>query len=72
MVGGPHRIDEGVLLTLDWRWSGACLRMQVMATHTSAQAQRAAEVIGWACQFATQLLGRTANATAGASASTGV
>ena len=44
---------------------GACrLRMQVMATHTSAQAQRAAEVIGWASQFAQQLLGR---ATAAAS-----
>jgi 7-keto-8-aminopelargonate synthetase-like enzyme len=37
---------------------GACrLRMQVMATHTCAQAQRAAEVIGWASQFAEQLLG---------------
>ena len=40
---------------------GACrLRMQVMATHTCEQAQRAAEVIGWACQFAEQLLGRAA------------
>jgi 7-keto-8-aminopelargonate synthetase-like enzyme len=40
---------------------GACrLRMQVMGTHTCAQAQRAAEVIGWACQFAEQLLGRAA------------
>jgi 7-keto-8-aminopelargonate synthetase-like enzyme len=38
---------------------GACrLRMQVMATHTCAEAQEAAEVIGWACQFAEQLLGR--------------
>jgi glycine C-acetyltransferase len=37
---------------------GACrLRMQVMATHTCAQAERAAEIIGWACQFAEQLLG---------------
>ena len=49
---------------------GACrLRMQVMATHTSAQAQRAAEVIGWACGFAKQLLGDsapTASASAGA------
>ena len=39
---------------------GACrLRMQVMATHTSAQAQQAAEVVGWAYRFAEQLLGRT-------------
>jgi glycine C-acetyltransferase len=38
---------------------GACrLRMQVMATHTCAQAQQAAEVIGWACQFANELLAR--------------
>jgi glycine C-acetyltransferase/8-amino-7-oxononanoate synthase len=37
---------------------GACrLRMQVMATHTCTQAERAAEVIGWACLSATQLLG---------------
>jgi 7-keto-8-aminopelargonate synthetase-like enzyme len=36
---------------------GACrLRMQVMATHTYAQARQAAEVIGWACRFAEQLL----------------
>jgi glycine C-acetyltransferase len=42
---------------------GACrLRMQVMATHTRAQAQRAAEVIGWASEFAQQLLGRAAAA----------
>src|SRR5262249_5152773 len=48
---------------------GACrLRMQVMATHTSAQAQRAAEVIGWASQFAQQLLGRAAAAAPKASA----
>ncbi len=46
---------------------GACrLRMQVMATHTCEQAQRAAEVIGWACQFAEQLLGRSASVSAGA------
>jgi glycine C-acetyltransferase len=49
---------------------GACrLRMQVMATHTSTQAQRAAEVIGWACGFAKQLLGDaapSASASAGA------
>jgi len=37
---------------------GACrLRMQVMATHTCPQAERAAEVIGWACLSATRLLG---------------
>jgi 7-keto-8-aminopelargonate synthetase-like enzyme len=37
---------------------GACrLRMQVMATHTSVQAEQAAEVIGWAKLCATQLLG---------------
>jgi glycine C-acetyltransferase len=47
---------------------GACrLRMQVMATHTSAQAQQAAEVIGWACQIAKRLL----QAAPGASASAG-
>jgi glycine C-acetyltransferase/8-amino-7-oxononanoate synthase len=47
---------------------GACrLRMQVMATHTHAHAQRAAEVIGWACQFARQLLDRAAT-TSSASA----
>jgi glycine C-acetyltransferase len=51
---------------------GACrLRMQVMATHTSAQAQQAAAVIGWACRFAEQLLDRadpapSATASAGA------
>src|SRR5262249_7041375 len=39
---------------------GACrLRMQVIATHTCAQAMRAAEVIAWACQFANELVGRT-------------
>src|SRR5262249_55926309 len=39
---------------------GACrLRMQVMGTHTCAQAMRAAEVIAWACQFANELVGRT-------------
>jgi len=48
---------------------GACrLRMQVMATHTSAQAQQAAEVIGWASRFAQQLLGRAATAAPKASA----
>lgn len=46
------------------------LRMQVMATHTSAQAQRAAEVIGWARQFADQLL-RATGAAPSASASAG-
>jgi glycine C-acetyltransferase/8-amino-7-oxononanoate synthase len=48
---------------------GACrLRMQVMATHTRAQAQHAAAVIGWACQFAKQLLdaATSTNASAGA------
>ena len=46
---------------------GACrLRMQVMATHTYAQAKRAAEVIGWACQFAEQLIGRATAAAPGA------
>lgn len=50
---------------------GACrLRMQVMATHTCEQAQRAAKVIGWACRFAEQLLGR-ADAASSASASAG-
>jgi glycine C-acetyltransferase len=48
---------------------GACrLRMQVMATHTCAQARRAAEVVGWACQFAKQLLGHAADAAPSASA----
>ena len=48
---------------------GACrLRMQLMATHTRAQAQRAAEVVGSACQFARQLLGRVADAVPSASA----
>jgi glycine C-acetyltransferase/8-amino-7-oxononanoate synthase len=48
---------------------GACrFRMQVMATHTCAQAQHAAEVIGWASRVAKQLLDAapTANASAGA------
>jgi glycine C-acetyltransferase len=46
---------------------GACrLRMQVMATHTSAQAERAAEIIGWACQFAEQLLGGAPSASVSA------
>jgi glycine C-acetyltransferase len=50
---------------------GACrLRMQVMATHTSAQAQQAAAVIGWACRFAEQLIDRADLATS-ASASAG-
>jgi 7-keto-8-aminopelargonate synthetase-like enzyme len=49
---------------------GACrLRMQVMATHTCAQAQRAAELIGWACHFAEQLLGRASGASPSASVS---
>jgi 7-keto-8-aminopelargonate synthetase-like enzyme len=49
---------------------GACrLRMQVMATHTCAQAQQAAEVIGWACQFAEQLLDRATAAAPGESVS---
>ena len=49
---------------------GACrLRMQVMATHTRSQAQRAAEVIGWACRLAEQLLdGAAASASASAGA----
>ncbi|HEX7795531.1 MAG TPA: aminotransferase class I/II-fold pyridoxal phosphate-dependent enzyme, partial [Vicinamibacterales bacterium] len=48
---------------------GACrLRMQVMATHTHVQAQRAAEVIGWASQFAAQLLARAAATPSSASA----
>jgi len=52
---------------------GACrLRMQVMATHTAAQAQQAAEVVGWACQFAKQLLGSVTGPTSGARASAGV
>ena len=42
---------------------GACrLRMQVMATHTPAQAHLAAEVVGWAYQVATQLLARSTSA----------
>ena len=48
---------------------GACrLRMQVIATHTCAQVQRAAEVIGWASQFATRLLARAAASPSSASA----
>jgi len=41
--------------------------MQLMATHTRAQAQSAAEVVGWAYHFAKQLLA----AASGASASVG-
>jgi glycine C-acetyltransferase len=41
----------------------ACrFRMQLMATHTSAQARFAAEVMGWAYQFAQQLLARPTSA----------
>jgi glycine C-acetyltransferase len=48
---------------------GACrLRMQVMATHTCAQAQRAAEVVGWACGFAEQLLDAASSASVSAGA----
>jgi 7-keto-8-aminopelargonate synthetase-like enzyme len=48
---------------------GACrLRMQVMATHTGAQAQQAAEIIGWACLFARELIGRAAAPSPSASA----
>jgi glycine C-acetyltransferase len=48
---------------------GACrLRMQVIATHTCAQVQRAAEVIGWASQFASKLLARAAVSPSSASA----
>jgi 7-keto-8-aminopelargonate synthetase-like enzyme len=43
-------------------------RMQVMATHTSAQARVAAEVIGWAYRFAKQLLAIHAAPSASASA----
>jgi glycine C-acetyltransferase len=51
---------------------GACrLRMQVMATHECAQARRAAEVIGWACQFAKELLARATAVAPGASVSAG-
>jgi len=51
---------------------GACrLRMQVMGTHTCAQAQRAAEVIGWACRFAEQLLGPATGAGSSARVSAG-
>ena len=42
--------------------------MQVMATHTSAQARVAAEVIGWAYRFAKQLLAIHAAPSASASA----
>ena len=49
---------------------GACrLRMQVMATHTRDEAQQAAELIGWACHFAEQLLDRASAAGPGASVS---
>jgi glycine C-acetyltransferase len=48
---------------------GACrFRMQVMATHTSEQAQQAAEVIGWAYQIAKQLLDAAPSASASAGA----
>ena len=48
---------------------GACrLRMQVMATHTCAQAQQAAEVIGWACEIANRLLDAAPSARASAGA----
>jgi 7-keto-8-aminopelargonate synthetase-like enzyme len=48
---------------------GACrFRMQVMATHTCAQAQQAAEVIGWAYQIANQLLHAATSASASAGA----
>lgn len=51
---------------------GSCrLRMQVMATHTREQAQQAAEVIGWACEFAQNLIDRTAPAGSSASGSAG-
>jgi len=47
---------------------GACrLRMQVMATHTSAQAQQAAEIISWASRFAQQLLSHSSHSAAAAS-----
>jgi 7-keto-8-aminopelargonate synthetase-like enzyme len=45
-------------------------RMQIMATHTSAHARLAAEVIGWAYRFAEQLIGR-ADPAPGVSASAG-
>jgi glycine C-acetyltransferase len=42
---------------------GACrLRMQVMATQTSAQVRFAGEVIGWAFQAAKNLLARPTSA----------
>jgi glycine C-acetyltransferase len=41
----------------------ACrFRMQLMATHTSAQARFAAETVGWAYQFANKLLARSTSA----------
>ncbi len=46
-------------------------RMQVMATHTRAQAQLAAKVIGSAYRFAKQLLGRPTHPPPDASAVTG-
>ena len=46
---------------------GACrFRMQVMATHTCAQAQQAAEVIAWAFQIARQLFHVDPSASASA------
>jgi len=66
--------DEGVFVNLIEYPAvsvGACrLRMQVMATHTRQQAQRAAEVIGWAHGLAEQLLSH--DAAVSARASTGV
>ena len=51
---------------------GACrLRMQVMATHTCAQAERAAEAIGSAYLCATQLLGAASDTAPSAGTSAG-
>ena len=51
---------------------GACrLRMQVMATHTKAQAEQAAEVIGWARLCAAQLLGPASDMSSSAGTSAG-
>jgi glycine C-acetyltransferase/8-amino-7-oxononanoate synthase len=48
---------------------GACrFRLQVMATHTCAQAQHAAEVIGWAYQTASNLPDGAPSASASAGA----
>jgi 7-keto-8-aminopelargonate synthetase-like enzyme len=52
---------------------GACrLRMQVMATHTCAQADRAAEVIAWARQSAADVLSSAGDAASNAVRSAGV